>query len=148
MWTCDLGFPVFGSPLVLPGRPRLVVATVEGALLSLDTRTGSLVSRLPAPGPVFGSPVMLEDDSIVLGCQDGSVIRAQDSEDRLKVVWRTEAGAGLVASPDILACGRVLVCCTTRGEIKFIGKDKGNIIYSSDSFPGEIFSSPLTFEVN
>ena len=54
MWTCDLGFPVFGSPLMLHDH-GLMVATVEGALLTLDTDTGAVVTRLATPGSVFGS---------------------------------------------------------------------------------------------
>ena len=53
VWTRELGSPVFGSPLMLHDH-RLMVATVEGALLTLDTITGAVVTRLATPGPVFG----------------------------------------------------------------------------------------------
>ncbi len=91
---------------------------------------------------------MIEDGSVVLGCQDGSVLRVASRDDSLEAVWRTEVGSGVVASPDILEGGQVLVCCTTRGSVKLIGAESGNIVYFSDPLPGEIFSSPLTFEVN
>ena len=91
---------------------------------------------------------MMEDSSIVLGCQDGSVLRVVSQDDRLEAVWRTDAGSGVVASPDILDCGQVLVCCTIRGSVKLMEKERGDIMYSSDPLPGEIFSSPLTYEVN
>ena len=146
VWTQELGFPVFASPLLLPDH-RLLVATVEGALLTLDIVTGTVVTKLSTPGPVFGSPVMADDGSVLLGCQDGSVLRVIP-QDGLEVAWRTEAGSGVVASPDLLDCGQVLVCCNTRGTVQLIGKERGNIIYSSEPFPGEIFSSPLTYEVN
>ena len=197
---------MFASPLLLSDH-RLLVATVEGALLTLDTVTGTVVTKLPTPGPVFGSPVTADDGSVLLGCQDGSVLRVVPQEvpqdvphaipqhvlqdvpqkdpqdfpqyvpqdvpqdvpqnvpqdvlhnipqdvpqdvpqDWLKVAWRTEVGSGVVASPDLLDCGQVLVCCTTRGTVQLIGKERGNIMYSSEPFTGEIFSSPLTFEVN
>ena len=89
---------MFASPLLLSDH-RLLVATVEGALLTLDTVTGTVVTKLPTPGPVFGSPVMADDGSVLFGCQDGSVLR--------------------VVPQDF-----------------------------PQAMPGEIFSSPLTFEVN
>ena len=98
VWTQELGFPVFASPLLLSDH-RLLLATVEGALLTLDTDTGTVVTKLPTPGPVFGSPVMADDGSVLFGCQDGSVLR--------------------VVPQDF-----------------------------PQAMPGEIFSSPLTFEVN
>ena len=63
VWTQELGFPVFGSPLLISDH-RLMVATVEGALLTLDTDTGAQVTRLATPGPVFGS-VMISNKNIV-----------------------------------------------------------------------------------
>ena len=49
VWTQELGFPVFASPLLLSDH-RLLVATVEGALLTLDIVTGTVVTKLPTPG--------------------------------------------------------------------------------------------------
>ena len=62
----------------------------------------------------------------------------------MKIVWRTEVGSGVAASVDILEKDNLLVCCTTGGYVKLLDPATGDVVMSSDKFPGEIFSSPVT----
>ena len=149
VWRLALEQPVFSTPLLV-AEARLVVATVTSALHLLNTATGLLVSSLATPGPGFGSPVRPgPGPALCVGCQDGSVLRVTVRDtDLMDTVWRTQLGAGVAASPDVLDGGRVLAVCTTRGVLHLLGAATGELLLSSSQLPGEIFSSPLVYRDN
>ena len=151
VWRLALEQPVFSTPLLVAGcEARLVVATVTSALHLLNTATGLLVSSFATPGPVFGSPVRPgPGPALCVGCQDGSVLRVTVRDtDLLDTAWRTQLGAGVAASPDVLDGGRVLAVCTTRGVLHLLVAATGELLLSSSQLPGEIFSSPLVYRDN
>ena len=62
----------------------------------------------------------------------------------MKIVWRAEVGSGVTASVDVLEEDNLLVCCTTGGYVNLLDPATGDVVMSTEKFPGEIFSSPVT----
>ena len=67
-----------------------------------------------------------------------------DTTKSMNIVWRTKVGSGVTASVDVLEDDNLLVCCTTEGYVKLLDPDTGDVVFMSDKFQGEIFSSPVT----
>ena len=147
-WRCDLGKPIFGSPLLLQGNSGLLlVPSTEGSLICID-ENGKEKWRITTPGPVFSSPVHHEDldsaskvqegtGSALVGDHGGSVTCVTSSG---SLLWRTVVGAAVAGAPDVQGLG--VAVCTTQGEVVLLNKDKGEEM-GRFTLSGEVFSSPL-----
>ena len=84
-WSVDLGEEVVGSPAVAGGV--VVIGTLGGSLVALNTRLGAEVWRVKGLGPLVGSP-SITAGKVVVGSSD-SHLYAFDLENGTRVWdWR------------------------------------------------------------
>ena len=146
-WRCNLGKPIFGSPLLLNGTSGLLlVPSTEGSLICVS-EGGVEQWRLATPGPVFSSPVQRKDTnpkqgreithSALVGDHGGSVTCVSTSG---TLLWRKVVGAAVAGAPDTQGGG--LAVCTTPGEVVLLNQEEGEEM-GRFRLSGEVFSSPL-----
>jgi len=146
-WRCNLGKPIFGSPLLLSGTSSglLLVPSTEGSLICVG-EGGKEQWRLTTPGPVFSSPVAVHHEhkdtkevtcSALVGDHGGSVSCVSTSG---SLVWRKDVGAAVAGAPDTQ--GQGLAVCTTGGDVVLLNQEKGEEM-GRFKLSGEVFSSPL-----
>ena len=71
--------------------------------------------------------------------------RVSVDDDELKIVWKSRVSSSVPASLDVV--DHLLVCCSSDGRIHIIDLESGELILSHNTLPGQVFSSPLSYQV-
>lgn len=153
-WKQNLGFPIYANPLFI-GNERssdLILATVEGAIICMTNEIEKW--KLTTRRPMFSTPAILGDSSIVVGSHDG-ILRCCNGKDGT-ILWEEDLEAVIFSSPLILNLNcnygfdlSLAVVATTAGDIFLVTlKDDhdGSRILHRIRLPGEIYSSPIAFQ--
>ncbi len=114
--TTNIGSGIYGTPAI--HGDLVVVATDGGRLIALDRATGALRWELRLPGPLWASPVIV-DDVLLLGDCNG-FFHAFDVSDPDVVppeLWSLELGSCIEATPAVWD-GRIYI--GTRGGHLYI----------------------------
>lgn len=150
VWATEVGWPVFATPVVLPGADVLVVATFHSRCVGLDLATGERLFERELPRPwhaehggvashrdPYASPVATVDGNVVVCCAEHVVCLAQDGTD----VWRTEVGHGIKASPAALHDQGEIAVCPIDGRCLFLSARTGALVAEIPS-TGKVTASP------
>ena len=152
LWRLNLGFPVFGTPLV--SGHTVLVPCVNKTVYRVNSETGQCEATLRTEAPVFSSPILLSPHLAVFGCQAGSLYTlsleegGEGGEGGLRLVSRTELeGGGVTGAVDSCDQLQLLLCATTTGVLHLLQRGGQPVVLHSHRLPGEVFSSPLIYQV-
>jgi outer membrane protein assembly factor BamB len=137
-WSVTAGAPVVAQPVVDP-RGRLVVGSLDRFLYVIDIRTGALAWRKDLDGPIYGSALVLEDGTILVGSDAQALHVLSPTGD---VLYRIATVGDADTSPVLASDGTIRFCAgselwsvTKRGEVRFRFRAGA-----------KIFSSPLVLD--
>lgn len=110
LWRDNTSSYVFSSPAVGwagPGQTlqTVYIGTVDGRLLALAHDTGAIRWAYAVGAPVYASPAIGLNGSVVFGCNSGALIALDGSTGAL--LWQAHTGAFIVSAPTIDAAGNV-----------------------------------------
>jgi len=170
VWNTKSGAPVFATPCILPagsasgvsGQTQVIVACVNGHVLSLDLGTGTKLWTFAVGSrkPVFSPPVYVPaHNTVVFGCHDG-VLRAL-SPCRGTLLWEKKsptlspiAAAPVIDAHALLPAGNLpntpaapirAAYCSRDGGVFMLLLHGGNLVQELQAWhmDGEVFSSPV-----
>lgn len=142
-----LGAPSIGDPTILPS-PHVLVGDQTGNMFSLDPRSGAIVARFAAGGPISASPAIGDpnqsDPWVVLGDGGGNIYAFDTTDAFPPPIWQTTLG-GPVDGPPVLANGVVYVATDPEvGDPHIFALDQasGRVLFDALP-PGGVASSPI-----
>ena len=95
LFTADIQSPPGGS-LAVKGD-TLYVAAFSGAVRAMNKNNGNKIWEVSLPDFISSSPVVAEDGTVYVGCQDGSLYAIKDGE----IGWNAETADEIWSSPSI-----------------------------------------------
>ena len=140
--------PVYAD-LLTTGHKRVIVADISGYIydVSIDDLKITKCTKV-SNKPIFSAPMMLSDDSMVLGCHDG-IVRCIDVNNMDVTRWQYSSGAVVYVNTLPIAndsntheLGFVVVC-TTAGDVLVLDPSNDGKEKSRHSVDGEIWSNPV-----
>jgi outer membrane protein assembly factor BamB len=97
---------MLAAPSLTHAATSLVVGDVEGNVRWLDATTGRELRMFETHSQIDSSPLVLEDDSVVVGSEDGHVRKLSSTG---TLVWNTALGGEIHSTPALGRDGSVLV---------------------------------------
>lgn len=139
-WNIDLESALLSGP-VLTADGQLIVATLEGEVVSVDINTRSILWRTPTEGRIWSAPAYHEN-ILYVGNAANKIFAISVSDG--KVVWTQDAGSpvigGAVVLPDGVAFpteGGNLVAWDFQGEKQQWTQTIGGKLYSTPVIAGD-----------
>jgi outer membrane protein assembly factor BamB len=142
-----LGAPSIGDQTLVP-NPHILVGDQAGNLFSLDPRSGAIVARFAAGGPISGSPAIGDpnqsDPWVVLGDGGGNIYAIDTVDAFPPPVWQAALG-GPVDGPPVLANGVVYAATDPEiGDPTLFALDQasGRVLFNG-RLPGGVAAGPI-----
>lgn len=138
-WAHDVDAAV-GPGGAASAGPVVVVPTLRGDLIGLDTETGERLGRARLAGPVRGAPLLVGDLAIAATAAGSATVEAHDLRaDRPR--WRPRVGA-VEASP-ARSGGNVIVAAASGDVFAFRIADGEEVWRAEVGAGAGIFAAPL-----
>ncbi len=147
-WVRATQQPIDGAPVAYGGM--LLVAGNDGTLYGLDQRTGGVIWRLLAEGPIHTAPAIgtiatadaASPAVVVVGGDDG-ILRAREAlPDRVTERWRALLGERIRSSPAV--ADGVVYAATTDGTVHALDLGTGEELWR---FPRRGTVGPITADL-
>ena len=134
----------YSSPVANPNTGSVCVGTHGGYLLSVSGKSGTLEWRRNLGGPVFSSPALLSNNSIVVGTVGHTVCCV--SRDGI-VLWSYDTGTPVFSSPCILYTNREFILIGTYDKSVLCLDSSGSLVWETD-IECEMYSIPFALSCN
>jgi outer membrane protein assembly factor BamB len=147
-WVHPTPLPIDGAPVAYGNM--LLVAGNDGTLYGLDQRTGGVIWRLLAEGPIHTAPAVgtiatadAASPAIVVVAGDDGIVRAREAlPDRVTERWDEPLGERIRSSP-VVADG-VVYAATTDGSVHALDLGTGAELWR---FPRRGAVGPITADL-
>ena len=141
---CEIG-PVHKEMTYDIDSCRLFVSDIYGNLHCVDLTNMEKLCSIQLSSYPLSTPVPLSHDNlVVVGSYDASLycIKIDPTEKSFTTKWECDCLSSIYTKPLLLEDGRIVVVCTTAGDIFAINLTSGTV-QSHYRIPGEIWSSPI-----
>ncbi|XP_031562807.1 uncharacterized protein LOC116298460 isoform X2 [Actinia tenebrosa] len=143
-WKKHLGDQIWSSPALKDGGRVVFVGSMTDTtsnIFALKGETGESVWDLKTQGPVFSSPALNEDESVMFVCSFDANCYAFDSETG-KIAWVFEGDGSFQSSPVLSKSTQTMYVASTEGNVFAVSTKNGKRVWKYQS-KGEYFSSPF-----
>jgi outer membrane protein assembly factor BamB len=137
-WMQTVDGAVLGSPLLVASANTLYVSTYSGALVTLNTKDGTIIHQETTSSWIWSAPV-LEGSHIYVGDGSGTVYAFSSSTNDGQA-WTQKLNGSILGSP--LAIGGTIVVGTEAGSLYFMD-DTGQNIRTVYTDTGKIYATPV-----
>jgi len=121
--TTNVNAGIYGTPAIV--GDTVIVTTDGGRLIALDRATGAMKWELRLPGPLWGSPVVVDDVLLVGDCSGFfHALDVTNPDVAPPELWSIELGGCIEATPAVWD-GRI-----------YIGTRAGHLFVLGDPLPG------------
>lgn len=148
IWRKNFKFPIFSTPIIIPGRHEFLVAEVSDNIYCIDFDGNIVWNFNDFDGQIFSSfAISNEEDSIkiIFGSHDKFLrcLIYNSQKSKVNLHWKLPLQSQIYSTPKVIRLKDkdYVISCSTNGYINFISLKSGQIEYTK-KLPGEIFSSP------